>query len=265
MVQSNHSVLGEGLRLYTNVVGRFVKQRLETAFRDNWWQEGVIKAFYYPRRHLENDEAKNRVELLGPGEFVDIISRNRDPFRSAFPNRKETDSLLVQVSEARNRWAHSLASSDLVDNDVVRALMSMEKLLSDAGLPEAWEVERLRKQVMGMSEPTPQQPVSRSTAKPGPKVNNEEPESQPPVTLAEVVRQEVIDHWFTPARSRGEREVTVVSGDVHKRLGWQNRHPAVCGALMYRREEFAQRAKVELIRVVGKTPSSTTTFVYRLL
>ena len=100
--------------------------------------------------------------------------------------------MLVKVSEARNRWAHSLASSDLADNDVVRALMSMGKLLSDAGLPEVWEVERLRKQVMEMSEPTPQQPVSRSTANPGPKVYNEEPESQPRVTLAEVVRQEVI-------------------------------------------------------------------------
>ena len=152
----------------------------------------MINAFYYPRRHLENNEAKNRVELLDPGAFVDIISRNRDLFRGAFPNRKETDSLLVKVSEARNRWAHSLASSDLADNDVVRALMSMGKLLSDAGLPEVWEVERLRKQVMGMSEPTPQQPVSRSTANPGPKVHNEEPESQPRVTLAEVVRQEVI-------------------------------------------------------------------------
>ena len=104
MVQSNHSVLGEGLRMYTNAIGQFVKQRLETAFRDNWWQEGVIKAFYYPRRHLENDEAKNRVELLDPSAFVDIISRNRDLFRDTFPNRKETDSLLVQASEARNIW-----------------------------------------------------------------------------------------------------------------------------------------------------------------
>ncbi len=141
----------------------------------------------------------------------------------------------------------------------------MEKLLSNAGLPEAWEVERLRKQVMGMSEPQSTEPVVSPDVKSEPKVHNKEPAHRPRVTLAEVVRQEVIDHWFTPARSRGEREVTVVSGDVHKQLKWQNRHPAVCGALMYRREEFAQRAKVELIRVVGKNPSNTTKFVYRLL
>ena len=233
MVQSNHSVLGEGLRLYTNAMGRFIKQRLETDFRDNWWQEGVIKAFHYPRRHLENNEAKNRVELLAPNEFVDIIYRNRDLFRGAFPNRKETDSLLVQVSEACDRWANSLASSDLAEDDVVLTLMAMEKLLSDAGLSEVTEVRKLRRQVMRIPEPRPPKPVVSHDVKPESKIYNRKPESQPRVTLAEVVRQEVIDHWFTPARNRGEREVTVVSGDVHKRLGWQNRHPAVCGALTY--------------------------------
>ena len=265
MVQSNHSVLGEGLRMYTNALGRFVKQRLEAAFGDAWWEEGVIKAFYYPRRHLENDEAKNRVELLDPSAFVDIISRNRDLFRDTFPNRKETDSLLVQASEARNIWAHSLASSDLTDNGVVRALMSMEKLLSDAGLTEAREVEKLWKQVMGMSEPTPEQPVNRSTAKPGPKVHNDEPESRQPVTLTEVVRQEVVDHWFTPARRRGEREVMVAAGDVNRRLGWSQRYPSICSALSDRSGELARRADVELIRSTCPNPSSTTEFVYRLL
>ena len=258
MAHSNHSVLGESLRLYTNAMGRLVKQRLETAFGDTWWEEAVIKTRSYVRwRQLEHDMTKDpsadKVTFLDPGTFVAIIDRNHAVFQDIFPNRREVQALLVQVSEARNRWAHSLASSDLVDHDLVRSLMSMEKLLSDAGLPEVWEVEKLRQQ------------VSRSTEPPGPKPHNEEPESRPRVILAEVVRQEVIDHWFAPARNRGEREVTVVSGDVHKQLGLQNRHPAVCSALTYRRDEFAQRANVELIRVVGKNPSNTTEFVYRLL
>ena len=42
MAHSNHSVLGEGLRLYTNAMGQFVKQRLEAAFGDTWWEEAVI-------------------------------------------------------------------------------------------------------------------------------------------------------------------------------------------------------------------------------
>ena len=265
MEQSNYSILNEGLRLYTNAIGRFVKQRLVTAFRDNWWQEGVIKAFYYPRRDLENDKAKNRVELLEPSHFVDIILRNRGLFRDTFPNRKEIESLLVLVSEFRNRLAHSLGLPDLTENDLVRALMSMEKLLSDAGLPESVEVEKLRKQVTEKAEPMPPQSFDKPSPRPEPIVRKEGPVHQPRVTLTERVRQEVIDHWITPARNRGEREITVVSGDVHKQMGLQNRYPAVCGALSHRKDEFARRAKVELMRVVGPNPGATTKFVYRLL
>ena len=270
MAHSNHSVLGEGLRLYTNAMGRLVKQLLEAAFGDTWWEEAVIKTHSYERwRQLERDMAKDpradKVTFLDPGTFVAIINRNHAIFQDIFPNRREVQSLLVQVSEARNRWAHSLASSDLADNDLVRALMSIEKLLSDAGLPEASEVEKLRKQVMEMSEPTPRQQVSSSTEKPGSRVHNEEPESQPRVTLVEVVRQEVIDHWFTPARSRGKSEVTVAARDVNRRLGWSQRYPSICGALSDGSGELARRANIELIRSTYPNPSSTTEFVYRLL
>ena len=270
MAHSNHSVLGEGLRLYTNAMGRFVKQRLEAAFGDTWWEEAVIKTRSYVRwRQLEHDMAKDpradKVTFLDPGTFVAIIDRNHAVFQDIFPNRREVQSLLVQVSEARNRWAHSLASSDLADDDLVRALMSMEKLLSDAGLPEVWEVEKLRKQEMEMSQPTPRQQVSSSTEKPGSRVHNEEPESRPRADLAEVVRQEVIDHWFTPARSQGESEVTVAARDVNRRLGWSQRFPSICGALTDKSGKLARQANIELIRITGPNPGATTEFVYRLL
>ena len=86
---------------------------------------------------MAKDPRADKVTFLDPGTFVAIIDRNHAVFQDIFPNRREVQSLLVQVSEARNRWAHSLASSDLADDDLVRALMSMEKLLSDAGLPRS--------------------------------------------------------------------------------------------------------------------------------
>ncbi len=298
MVQSNHSALGEGLRLYTSAMSRFVKQRLEVAFDGEWWEKGVIETITYLRRHLPNDMAKNpkaeKREFLVPGMFIDIITRNHALFRDAYPNRREAQSLLVQVSEARNRWAHSLASSDMTEDDVVRALMSMEKLLSDAGLPEAREVKKLRRQVMGMPEPTPPRTttmrpllggerrtnqsapqnatepktprsVSRADAGPEPKVRKKEPDHHRRATLTEVVRQEVIEHWFTPARSRGKHEVTVAARDVNKWLGWSQRYPSICSALSDNSGELARRANVQLIRSTRPNPSSTTTFVYRLL
>ncbi len=270
MVQSNHSVLGEGLRLYTNGLGRFVKQRLEATFGDTWWEEGVIKTRSYERwRQLEREMAKdpsaNKVTFLDPGTFVDIINHNHAIFRDIFPNRREVRALLVQVSEARNRWAHSLASSDLAEDDVVLTLMAMEKLLSDAGLSEVTEVRKLRQQVMRIPEPQPPKPVVSHDVKPESKIYNREPESQPRVTLAEVVRQEVIDHWFTPARSRGEREVMVAARDINKRLRWSQRYPSICSALSDRSGELSRRANVELIRSTHPNPSSTTEFIYRLL
>ena len=83
--------------------------------------------------------------------------------------------------------------------------------------------------------------------------------------LTEVVRQEVIDHWFTPARSRGEREVTVTAREVNRQLRWSQRYPSICSALSDRSGELSQRANVELIRSTCPNPSSTTEFVYRLL
>ena len=84
-------------------------------------------------------------------------------------------------------------------------------------------------------------------------------------SLLEVVWNEVIDHWFTPARNRGEKEVGVVSGEVHKRLGWSNRYPSVCNALMDRKGKLAREARVILVQVGTPNPSSTTRFTYRFL
>ena len=43
MAQSNHGALGEGLKLYTDAMRRFVKQRLVAAFPSTWWEDGVVK------------------------------------------------------------------------------------------------------------------------------------------------------------------------------------------------------------------------------
>ncbi len=274
MVQSNHSALGEGLRLYTSAMSRFVKQRLETAFGGAWWERGVIKACASGRRQqLESNMAQNpRANIstfLEPGTFVDIVISNYSLFRSTFPKRREVWSLLIQVSEGRNKWAHCLGSSDLTKEDVALTLVAMEKLLSYARLWETGEVEKLRMQVMRMPEPSPPISVAPQPQPPGsrpePKVHNVEPQRRPQGTLAEVVRQEVIEHWFTPARSRGEREVTVAARDVNKWLGWSQRYPSICSALSDRNGELSRRANVELIQSTRPNPSSTTTFVYRLL
>ena len=74
-----------------------------------------------------------------------------------------------------------------------------------------------------------------------------------------------MDCYITPARNRDDQEVTIVSGEVHKRLGWSNRHPSVCNALSDSGGELARRTGVKLVRIEGPNPSSTTRFLYRFL
>ena len=170
MVQSNHSALGQGLRLYTDGMRRFIKQRLVSAFPNKWWDDGVMKSLPdWRKRQLQNDISKNlksdRAEHLDPGLFAQVIPYNHTRFQDVFPNYKQTSSFLTQISEARNTWAHSL-TSDLPDDEVVLSLMAMEKLLSDAGLPEAEDVEKLRKEVMRTPEAGPAGPVVEDASTP---------------------------------------------------------------------------------------------------
>ena len=179
MAQSNHSALTEGLQLYTDAMSRFVKQRLVAAFPSTWWEDGVVKNVPEGRRRqlqsaMDKKPKADKAEFLDPGLFVQVITRNHSRFEDAFPNYKQASSLLIQISEARNTWAHSL-TTDLPADDVGLALMAMEKLLTDAGLPAATEMEKLRKDVLGIHDAAaspvveqhvPAQPVRSSAGLP---------------------------------------------------------------------------------------------------
>ena len=134
------------------------------AFPSTWWEDGVIKVLPdAKKRQLQSDMAKtprdDRAEYLDPSILVQIITRHHSRFQDAFPNYRLTSSLLLQISEARNAWAHSL-SSDLPADEVSLALMAMKRVLADSELPAAEEVEKLRQEVMG----APEAPSSGATA-----------------------------------------------------------------------------------------------------
>ena len=260
MTQSNHSILGEGLRLYNDTMRRLVKQRLVAAFPNNWWEDGVLTAVYGDQRSelskkARNDPGRDKADLLEPVHFVSLVTRHFDrAFADVFHDYRKTQSLLRQVWIARNDWAH-LTSGDMVADDVGHALYAIVQVLRIVQSPATGEVEKLRNEVMRIPEPAPPDPVM-------PQLSTS---VKTRIGRKETVWREVIDNDFIPARGRGEREVIVVSGDVHKRLGWKNRNPSVCNALSDRRGELARLASVELIEVAGPNPGATTTFIYRLL
>ena len=174
MTGSNHSVLGEGLRLYTDAMRRLVKQNLIDAYPNNWWEQGVLSALSESQRRTVNRElAKNpdaeREDLIDANLLVPIVTRRFDAvFANAFHNYRQTQSWLIQVAEARNGWAHP-RSGDVLGDEAAHALYAMVQLLSAADLTEAEEVDRLRKSILGIP-PMPVQaeegPVEVSAVRP---------------------------------------------------------------------------------------------------
>ena len=157
MAESNHAALGRGIKLYTDAMRRLVKERLSVVFKSNWWDYGVLEALTTPQRSsLSRDLNKNpgieRVDLLDAHHFVRVVTKNFDrAFEDVYHNFKQTQSWLLQVGETRNAWAHPRTGDMLVD-DVGHALYAMVQLLRPAKLPEAMELEEIRKQVLGIEQ-----------------------------------------------------------------------------------------------------------------
>ena len=155
--ETNHTALGRGIKLYTDAMRRLVKERLTAAFKSGWWEYGVIEAVTTPQRtslnrELDRNPGVDRVDLLDAHHFVRVVTKNFDrAFEDVYHNFKQTQSWLLQVGETRNTWAHS-RSGDMLADEVGHALYAIVRLLSPAKLPEAQEVEAIRKRVLGIAE-----------------------------------------------------------------------------------------------------------------
>lgn len=87
-------------------------------------------------------------------------------------------------------------------------------------------------------------------------------ESDEQLPQADRIRQFVRDTLILPARERGEHEVEVIAGDVHRAMQLDNAMPAVCSALGG--DKFEKLAGVKLVDRQGPANSSTVRFRYAL-
>ena len=90
-VGSNHGALGEGLKLYTSAMQRFVKHRLIAAYPETWWESGVIKALGDQqknslKRDMEKSPDKDKLEFLEPSHIQVVIGKNQAAFKEHFAN-----------------------------------------------------------------------------------------------------------------------------------------------------------------------------------
>ncbi|MBI2909955.1 MAG: hypothetical protein HYX92_20130 [Chloroflexi bacterium] len=153
MQEPNYEALGQGLKLYTDSMRRFLKEKLTAFYHGNWWEAGVIKALAGEQRtnvelNVKRSPERDKIDHLDAPHLERVVTGNFDgALRGIFPNYKKTLSWLMRVSVARNEYAHP-RSGDMLADDVADALYQMWQILASAGLKEAAEVERLRNAVL---------------------------------------------------------------------------------------------------------------------
>ena len=136
-----------------------------------WWEQGVLRAVSRQasdnlKRDREQRPELPLIDLIDAHHFRPIVGRNRDAFEGVFPKFQVADSYLAHAGQARNDWAHPL-TDDIRADDAAYALYAMAQLLAMAKLPEADEIEAIRKLVLHIEDdpaPAPAAATPRAAA-----------------------------------------------------------------------------------------------------
>jgi 5-methylcytosine-specific restriction enzyme B len=83
------------------------------------------------------------------------------------------------------------------------------------------------------------------------------------MSYADQVRKHCNEKYVTPARVKGQAEITIRAGDVHHDLGFASRMPGVCGAIGSKR--FEDECNLKRVSVDGPLQGATTTFTFKVL
>ncbi len=83
------------------------------------------------------------------------------------------------------------------------------------------------------------------------------------MSLADDVRQYCKETYIDSARRKGEKTVTIRSGDVHNALKYRNRYPLVCSAIGS--NLFEELCNVKRKSVEGPLNGVSTLFTFELI
>jgi 5-methylcytosine-specific restriction enzyme B len=83
------------------------------------------------------------------------------------------------------------------------------------------------------------------------------------MSYADDVRIYCKKNYVDVARGKGEKTVSIRSGDVHAALGYKNRYPLVCSAIGS--NKFEELCGIRRIAVDGPINGVNTVFTYELL
>ena len=83
------------------------------------------------------------------------------------------------------------------------------------------------------------------------------------MNFADDVRAYCKKNYVDVARAKGEKTVSIRSGDVHAVLDYKNRYPLVCSAIGS--NKFEELCGIKRIAVDGPINGVNTVFTYELL
>jgi len=79
---------------------------------------------------------------------------------------------------------------------------------------------------------------------------------------ADLIREYVLKNYIDPSRARGQKEITIRAGDVHRAMDLRDAMPAVASALGA--NKFLEFAGIELIRREGPQNGANLFFTFRI-
>ncbi|MFL5656143.1 MAG: Swt1 family HEPN domain-containing protein [Ktedonobacteraceae bacterium] len=140
MAQSNHERVGKALEILNKGLQPFIEREMQAVYGARWLQEAAANLRDY---HLSSARSG---ELSGDTQVLLMVMW--DQWNTVFKNvlGHAERSLVSELREARNKWAHQEAFST---DDAYRTLDSVQRLLSAiSAAAQASEVERQKQELL---------------------------------------------------------------------------------------------------------------------
>ncbi len=150
-ITTNRERVTRGLDLVQEGLGTYLPRTLEAQYAADWWKSGVVyatppRALFKPPQ--VGDEHTFR-EALDLHAMLQLFQRNwNEVYREQLD--RGTQNYLNIVQEARNAWAHQKGAA-IEPSEAAFWLQAMARLLKFIDSPQAKEVEKLAKSVIGVN------------------------------------------------------------------------------------------------------------------
>ncbi|MGC8492629.1 MAG: Swt1 family HEPN domain-containing protein [Syntrophobacteraceae bacterium] len=138
MAITNHERVGKALEIVKSAIGPFVQREIKNVYKD--------RASVEIARLMNEDRlnAKKQVAEWDAGVLLKVMWELwNDVFRLTLGHTER--SLVSELREHRNRWAHQEAFSS---DDAYRALDSAARLLTAVSAPQADEIEKMKLELL---------------------------------------------------------------------------------------------------------------------